>query len=123
VDIHIIATVKPSIDFSNISIAILVCFLFNPYLYKHPIKLLGKSLTIPFTKIDNTILEESCIDNLCFIKLPQEYRGLLPSDFDRALIDYIRLGSFAQLLCKGDLIGYIMLGETPVFNPKGKYKS
>ncbi|MDL5513968.1 hypothetical protein QSE00_19275 [Arenibacter sp. M-2] len=56
------------------------------------------------------------------MKIPQEYIALLPEDFDLDKIEYVRLGSFAQLLVEGVLIGYIMLDGTPVFKPKGKYK-
>lgn len=56
------------------------------------------------------------------MKVPKEYIDLLPDNFDLEMIDYVELGSFAQLLVDGVLVGYIMLGDNPVFKPKGKWK-
>ncbi len=46
----------------------------------------------------------------------------MPEDYDLDRIEYVVLGSFAQLLCEGELVGYITLGDPPVFKPKGIYK-
>ena len=56
------------------------------------------------------------------MKVPQEYINLLPVEFDLDRIEYVKLGSFAQLLVDGDLIGYIKFDGTPTFKPKGMYK-
>ena len=56
------------------------------------------------------------------MKVPEQYIGLLPEDFDLDKIEYNEIGSFAQLLYEGGLVGYIILSDTPVFKPKGKYK-
>lgn len=56
------------------------------------------------------------------MRVPEEYTSLLPADFDLDKIEYNKVGSFAQLLCEGELVGYIMLGDNPTFKPKGKYK-
>lgn len=56
------------------------------------------------------------------MKVPKDYVDLLPDNFDLDRIDYEEFGSFAQLLVDGVLVGYIMLGDNPVFKPKGKWK-
>ena len=56
------------------------------------------------------------------MKVPDEFRSLLPADFDLDKKEYNKVGSFAQLLCEGELIGYIMLGDNPTFRPKGSWK-
>ena len=56
------------------------------------------------------------------MKVPDEFIGLLPVGYDLDKIEYNKVGSFAQLLCEGELAGYIMLGANPVFKPKGKWK-
>ena len=52
------------------------------------------------------------------MKVPEEYIGLLPKHFDLDRTEYNKVGSFAQLLIDGKLVGYIMLGDNPVFKPK-----
>ena len=56
------------------------------------------------------------------MKVPKEYIDLLGDYFDNDKLEYIEIGSFAQLLFEGELVGYIMLGENPTFKPKGKWK-
>ena len=56
------------------------------------------------------------------MKIPEQYIRLLPEEFDLDRIEYVKIGSFAQLLCDGVLVGYIMLGGNPTFKPKGSWK-
>ena len=56
------------------------------------------------------------------MKVPPEYIKLLPPEYDLDRIEYVVVGSFAQLLVDGELLGYIMLGDVPTFKSKGIYK-
>ncbi|MEG3658055.1 hypothetical protein V5097_11635 [Arenibacter palladensis] len=56
------------------------------------------------------------------MKVPEEYTSLLPANYDLDRIEYNKVGSFAQLLVDGVLVGYIMLGDNPTFKPKGSWK-
>tara|TARA_R110002049_G_C9175452_1_gene562565 strand:+ start:7501 stop:7674 length:174 start_codon:yes stop_codon:yes gene_type:complete len=57
------------------------------------------------------------------MKVPEQYIKLLPEGFDLDRIEYVVVGSFAQLLIDGTLIGYIIQGNNPVFKLIGKYKN
>lgn len=43
---------------------------------------------------------------------------ILPEGFSWDDVSYTRLGSFSQLLFKGELLGYILHREVPEWKPK-----